>query len=769
MSHHSLLFGLHFLFLVISPLGMPQDEPTFSLPQLIQETSLEKSDATQQLLEDPHLVSQLRFLAKALIKHKSVQDQAPLLLRLQSLLSQDAKALKTLLDWRTAAKEPFSFMAYELYLRAAVKSQIQKQPFDTVFSQVFDTRFSAIEGRNFVVATRFLGFSLVQAEHDLKLIFQQLQKKETLDADAAMKLLLYYQDYRVHQTLLPKARSLIKKEENRRFSIDDQVMITTKDGATLSATLVQPKPLSAAPTLMQFSIYTDPQRNKHQAIDIASRGYIAVIADARGKRLSQDPIQPYETEAGDVNAVIDWICKQPWSDGRVGMFGGSYLGFTQWAATKNLHPALKTIVPSAAAIPGLGLPMENNIFLNANYGWAFHVTNNRLMDHTIYQDQSRWDRLNQQYYQQGIAYRQIDTLDKKRNPWLQRWLKHPDYDAFWQNMVPFRSDFAQIDIPVLSFTGYYDDGQISAIHYVAEHFRYHQNPEHYLVIGPYDHFTTQNQPAETLRGYRLDPVAHIHVPELTYAWMDYIFKGHPKPALLKNRVNYQVMGTNRWQHASSLDALHQHSQRYYFSNEKSQELKGTQEFRLVTQPSTTSQSVLQTVDLSDRSQQHHDYYPWPIIRKKLEVPNGLAFISHPLAEDMIFAGRFSGELKVTINKKDMDAGLVLYEWLPDGTFFHLSYFLGRASYAEDMTQRHLLVPGKLESIPFHRTRMVARKLSKGSRIILLASVNVNAFAQVNYGTGKDVSDESIADAGEPLEIQWHNTSYIDLPMQTLTP
>ena len=59
-----------------------------------------------------------------------------------------------------------------------------------------------------------------------------------------------------------------------------------------------------------------------------------MVADARGKRLSPDTIVPYEHEAQDTHAVLDWIVKQPWSDGKVGMIGGSYSGFTAWAATK---------------------------------------------------------------------------------------------------------------------------------------------------------------------------------------------------------------------------------------------------------------------------------------------------------------------------------------------------------------------------------------------------------------------------------------------------
>ena len=182
------------------------------------------------------------------------------------------------------------------------------------------------------------------------------------------------------------------------------------------------------------------------------------MADARGKRLSPDAPVPYEAEALDTHAVLDWIVKQPWSDGKVGMIGGSYSGFTAWAATKRRHPALKGIAVSAAAIPGLGLPMHNNVFLSANYQWAFYVTNNKLLDDAVNDDGQRWWKMQREWFMSGRPYREIDAVDGTPNPWLQRWLQHPAYDKYWQSMVPYESDFARINIPVLTITGYYDDG-----------------------------------------------------------------------------------------------------------------------------------------------------------------------------------------------------------------------------------------------------------------------------------------------------------------------
>ena len=138
-------------------------------------------------------------------------------------------------------------------------------------------------------------------------------------------------------------------------------------------------------------------------------------------------------------------------------------------------------------------------------------------------------------------------------------------------MVPYENDFARINIPVLSITGYYDDAQISALHYFKQHTARARDPEHYLVIGPYDHFGTHaRKKPEVLRDYTIDPVAQIDSQELKLQFMDYVLRGKPKPALLENTVNYEVMGANVWRHTTSLGAVHGGvAMRQYFSSQKS--------------------------------------------------------------------------------------------------------------------------------------------------------------------------------------------------------
>ncbi|MCG8326797.1 MAG: CocE/NonD family hydrolase, partial [Chitinophagales bacterium] len=321
-------------------------------------------------------------------------------------------------------------------------------------------------------------------------------------------------------------------------------MIETRDGAKISGIVVRNKNDKAPkPVIFQFTIYVrDKGRDLETLKQSVDKGYIGVIAYTRGKRYSTNEIYPYEYDGDDAYDVIDWISKQKWSDGRIGMFGGSYNGFTQWAACKKLHPALKTIVPYVANRPGMGLPMENNIFINPNYEWSFFVANNKYLDTIAGYDRQRFRNMQNAWWEAGTSYNKLDSIDGTPNRLFQRWISHPSFDDYWQNMAPYKKEFSQINIPVLSIDGYYNDSQNSGLYYLREHFKYVSNPEHYLIIGPYSHFGAQRTGQKVINGYEVDENALISTNEITYQWFDYIFKEGEKPEILKDKINYQVMG-----------------------------------------------------------------------------------------------------------------------------------------------------------------------------------------------------------------------------------
>lgn len=528
------------------------------------------------------------------------------------------------------------------------------------------------------------------------------------------------------------------------YIIKDSVLIPTKSGIDISAIIVRKKiNTSSIPAILFYTTYHQGSGDAIFGKRSADRDYVGIVAYARGIRTDINNYKPYENEATDIYDIIDWISKQSWCDGSVGMFGGSYTGFSQWATAKNVHPALKTIVPQVAVMPGYDTPMENNVEMNLGLYWSHD---------NVYKKEPLKRNLPFEWFESGIAFKEMDSLAGYKNSVFQKWLQHPNYDNYWQSLVPTPEEYTRINIPILTTTGYYDGSQIGAIQYFNLHNKYNKNANHYFVIGPYDHWGGQRRPAKYLMGYEIDSVANVSMMELAYEWLDFILKGKSKPELLKGKVNYQVMGTNEWRHSSSLQGINNDTLTFYLDKKT-----------LSTQKPKTSKFEKQMVDFKDRETENNYYTP-EIVFDTLDASNGLVFSTEPFQKEFNINGSFTGNLWATINKKDIDVSLALYELMPDGRYFFLTRYVGRASYAKDNSNRQLLQPNKKEKIPFDNTRFVSKKINKGSRLVILLNINKSPFEIINYGSGKPVSEETMQDAGEPLQIKWHNESFIKIPI-----
>lgn len=704
----------------------------------------------------------------------TMEDAASLdvVFRLQSVADEHvaaAASLESLIALREAS-EPGSaapLRVFLVYEQARAVRDLEDVGIQAGVERAFPEVFSSLGDRDANSAMFWLSGDVRRFRDDLRTAAGNHVGKERISLSEAINLLRKAHLLSTYETIAPLADRLISSDDARRYRIDDRLLIRTPDGADIAAISIRPQSATTTlPTLLVFTIYADDTWATNEARTMAAHGYAGVVAYTRGKGRSPQRPVPYEHDGDDARAVIDWIVSQPWSDGRVGMYGGSYNGFTQWAATKKLPVALKTIVPYAANNPGNGLPMENNVFIFANHAWPFYVANDKFLDGKTYFDHARWNELNERWYASGRRYREIDQIDGTANPWFQRWLQHPAYDAYWQAMTPYRGEFADIDIPVLTITGYFDDGQQSALDYMRQHLAHQPDAKHYLLIGPYDHGGVQaRRKPRALRGYTIDPVAEFDTAELTFQWMDHVFRDADMPGLIRNRVNHQVMGANVWKHASSIEAMAAERMTLYLSAQASDASTQKEPLRLLaTYADTPSAVVEQHVDFSDRANSLGDHYPAPIIGKQLDASSGLLFASAPFEQPVEISGTFSGVMHVTVDKHDFDFSITLYERKSSGELFHLSYFLGRASHADDMATRTLLQPGERTAIHFDRSRMTSRQLEAGSRLLAAVTVNKNPYAQVNHGTGRDVSDENIRDAAQPLRIQWHTDSHIIIPI-----
>lgn len=556
--------------------------------------------------------------------------------------------------------------------------------------------------------------------------------------------------------LLPASEPLLRADAERRFLIDDQILIPASDGTKIAAILVRPRSDRPAKltALLNFTIYAKDEWSMSDAVKMAAYGYAGAVAYTRGKGRSPGPVVPYVHDGEDAAAVIEWLASQPWSDGRVGMFSGSYNGFTQWAAAKRHPPALKAIATNATNAPGIDTPMQGNVFQSFIYPWPFYTTDTKDLDDKTYGDRARWAALDRKWYASGRPYRDLDKIDGTPNPVFDTWLDHPAYDAYWQRLIPYGSEFADIDIPAFVETGYYDGGMVGALHYFEEHHKYRPSADDRMLIGPYHHTAMQTGVLAWVNGYEVDRAALIDLQEVRLKWFDHVFRGAPLPTLLSDRVNFEVMGADTWRHVSTLADMAASHQRLYLTGRRQ---AGRLLFSDV--PGNQPPPAL-VVDFADRSDV--DFTPPPGMP---DTRNALVFETEALKHPLEIDGLFQGQFKVVTNKRDFDLSINFYELKADGQYLDLASYLGRVSYMQDRTHRHLLQPGRQYTLKFQSQTLTARLLSPGSRIVAVVGVPKVPNIQINYGTGRDVSSESIADAGELLRIQWSADSYLDLGIQ----
>ena len=128
--------------------------------------------------------------------------------------------------------------------------------------------------------------------------------------------------------------------------VERDVEAEMRDGVTLRADVYHPDTPEPLPVLLQRTPYGKGFANPAFALMAAERGYAVVIQDTRGRWASDGDGYPFIHEKEDGYDTVQWTASRPWANGKVGMYGGSYVGYTQWAAAVTHPPALKTIIPS---------------------------------------------------------------------------------------------------------------------------------------------------------------------------------------------------------------------------------------------------------------------------------------------------------------------------------------------------------------------------------------------------------------------------------------
>ena len=648
-------------------------------------------------------------------------------------------------------------LVYDIYARArAIETQV-RTPFANAYAQAFRDALNRVDDLDAYALEGWLATPLSSLQDGLQRALDQRRGKTSISLNEAMDLIWAWYAFEAYRSFSAIVRPLVAAEDRRRYITDEEVTLSVSKTATMTVSVVRPRITAGKlPAILEFALDTETR----DARESAAHGYVSVLARVRGLRDKTDPLVPFQTEGDDARAVIEWMAKQEWSNGRVGLLGSNYGGYVAWAAAKRVPLALKAIVTSDPIAPGVDLPMVDGIFTNPSYRWLYSVT--AAPDDKLLTDDARWRALDEDWYKNGRRYREFPTLPGRASTIFRGWLNHPSYDKFWQKMLPFHEEFARINIPVLTVTGYYSSGAAASLYYFTQHHQHNARANHALLIGPYDDQGIERGLTASVRGLQLDSAAVIELHDVWYEWFDHALKGATRPALVSANVNFQLTGTNEWRHTATLDAPEHKPLRFYLiESSPNSDLN-----RLSEEKAGKLTFLPQTFDLQDRSDIGWRP-PRELVQRTLKARDAELFVSEPLKQTVDVAGLLRGQLDFSVNKLDMDLVVSLYELRPNGDYVRLfdPAYAFRASYSRDRVKRRLLHAGERQQLSFRSERMMARRLQAGSRLIMALGINKRADQQLNYGTGDDVSEESIEDAGVPVRIRWYNSSFVEIPTQ----
>ncbi len=540
--------------------------------------------------------------------------------------------------------------------------------------------------------------------------------------------------------------------EQKGIDLQWAVSIPLRDGVHLNATIYRPHGESKAlPVIFTLTPYIGDSYHE-RAMYFAQHGYVFALIDVRGRGNSEGSFRPIEQEAADGHDVVEWLAKQPWCDGQVAMWGGSYAGYDQWATASTRPAHLATIVPAAAARPPWDFPGVKNIFTTYVMQWLT-FTSGRTKNENLFGESQVWNAVDLRWFLSKSPFTALDRYAGNQSTVFQNWVEHPAFDEFWQRVSIPAQQIANVTIPVLTITGAYDGDQPGAMSFYQDHLRApgSSGDRNYLIIGPWDHAGTRT-PRKNIGGLDFGDGSLLDLNRLHREWYDWTMKSGSKPAFLKQHVAYYVLGpgANCWKYEEKLDGIAPERQTLYLASSGSAQ-SAFSSGGLVHQPPSSAPDVFVS-DPNDMSAAE-DFRRAPegdfILSQRavLELHgNGLIYHSDPFENDTEVAGFPELRLWLATDVPDTDISADLYAILPNGTSVDLSSDIIRARFRNSLEHEELLKPGAIELYDFKNFTWFARRLERGTRLRLVVSaVNSPAFEK-NWNSAKPVAQQSGADA-----------------------
>ncbi len=526
-----------------------------------------------------------------------------------------------------------------------------------------------------------------------------------------------------------------------------QIDIPLRDGVMTKATMIRPTDEGKYPVILERTPY-GRLLTAEEGDAYARRGYVFIVQDVRGTGDSKGSFDPMVTERKDGYDTIDWISKQPWCSGSVGMIGASYGGFVQWAAAVEHHPALKCIVPQVSPPSSAmwNIPYENGVLTLLSDLWWLRIVDNP-------KGQNMLTALNEITNMKGLTTLPIDKVDDKllgfNSKIFTNWLKR-DNSTLWPGW-DFDALMKTVKIPAFHLSGWFDGDEIGTQRN-WQFVRGGGNNKQWLIYGPWTHFFNTTTKVGNL-DFGKDAVLELDSEYLR--WFDTWLKGKSVSVEKVPKVRYFVMGENKWHTSADWPPVESKPETRYF--QFGSENNGAKSVAKLVKEMTKSTSTksdydpstekigLDSMGIGDQGQNMY-------ADDKSLPKNYIVLRSEPFKKDQVITGPVTVEFDFKCSARDTDFFAVGTDQDPGKG--HVAIFKTgklRASYIQGLDKQRFLTPGKK-----YRAKLLlwdgANMFKKGHRLSLFILQSTFPGNARNLGTTEPIL------TGTKMVVQ-HNTIF----------
>jgi putative CocE/NonD family hydrolase len=499
------------------------------------------------------------------------------------------------------------------------------------------------------------------------------------------------------------------------------VQVAMRDGVRLATNAYVPADRGHFPAILVRTPYNKGADITPHYQAFVDRGYAIVVQDVRGRYASEGAFQPLTQEIKDGDDTLNWIARQPWSDGKIGMMGGSYAGITQWKAALSGNPHLKAIFP---VVSGWDEYRDRYYSPGGAFklGYRLEWLAENLRAPGYHQDFSKF-----------VEHLPVRTADISALGWTSPlWrdvMDHPSYDTFWKS-VSTKEQIERVRVPVFAVGGWYDNFVESDLDaYTALHARSGVNR---IVVGPWPH--NMSIPFE---GVDLGEESLVAVRSLQLEWFDQWLKGKDSPLLSRPPLKFFVMGANKWREEREWPPESAQPVNYYLDH------NGT----LAERPAHSTPADGFEFDPNDPVPTrggsvccNPKVFPWGPFDQRLieERKDMLVYTTKPLKQPVEVAGPVQAVLWVSTSARDTDFTAKLVDVFADGAARNLTDGILRLRYRNSLEIPELAKPGEAYRIEID-AGVTSNVFLAGHRIRLeISSSNFPRFDR-NPNTGAAVA------------------------------